>query len=149
MKQTNSTRHILLVEDDEYDIELTLTALAQKHLSDEIVVVNDGAAALDYLYCRGQYAERESVAPVLVLLDLKIPKMDGLEVLQRIKSDEKLKTIPVVILTSSREEGDLVTSYQLGVNAYVVKPLDFEEFMDRVGQIGLFWSLTNETSAVG
>jgi CheY-like chemotaxis protein len=149
VKQTNSTRHILLVEDDEYDIELTLTALAQKHLSDEIVVVNDGAAALDYLYCRGQYAERESVAPVLVLLDLKIPKMDGLEVLQRIKSDEKLKTIPVVILTSSREEGDLVTSYQLGVNAYVVKPLDFEEFMDRVGQIGLFWSLTNETSAVG
>lgn len=149
MKQTNSTRHILLVEDDEYDIELTLTALAQKHLSDEIVVVNDGAAALDYLYCRGQYAQRESVAPVLVLLDLKIPKMDGLEVLQRIKSDEKLKTIPVVILTSSREEGDLVTSYQLGVNAYVVKPLDFEEFMDRVGQIGLFWSLTNETSAVG
>jgi CheY-like chemotaxis protein len=149
VKQTNSTRHILLVEDDEYDIELTLTALAQKHLSDEIVVVNDGAAALDYLYCRGQYAQRESVAPVLVLLDLKIPKMDGLEVLQRIKSDEKLKTIPVVILTSSREEGDLVTSYQLGVNAYVVKPLDFEEFMDRVGQIGLFWSLTNETSAVG
>jgi CheY-like chemotaxis protein len=149
VKQTNSTRHILLVEDDEYDIELTLTALAQKHLSDEIVVVNDGAAALDYLYCRGQYAQRESGAPVLVLLDLKIPKMDGLEVLQRIKSDEKLKTIPVVILTSSREEGDLVTSYQLGVNAYVVKPLDFEEFMDRVGQIGLFWSLTNETSAVG
>lgn len=149
MKQANSTRHILLVEDDEYDIELTLTALGRKHLVNEVVVVNDGAAALDYLYCRGQYAERESVAPVLVLLDLKIPKMDGLEVLQQIKSDEKLKTIPVVILTSSREESDLVTSYQLGVNAYVVKPLDFEEFMDRVGQIGLFWSLTNETSAVG
>jgi CheY-like chemotaxis protein len=148
VKQTNSTRHILLVEDDEYDIELTLTALAQKHLVNEIVVVNDGVAALDYLYCRGQYAERESGSPVLVLLDLKIPKMDGLEVLQRIKSDEKLKTIPVVILTSSREEGDLVTSYKLGVNAYVVKPLDFEEFMDTVGQIGLFWSLTNETSAV-
>jgi CheY-like chemotaxis protein len=149
VKQANSTRHILLVEDDEYDIELTLTALGRKHLVNEVVVVNDGAAALDYLYCRGQYAERESVAPVLVLLDLKIPKMDGLEVLQQIKSDEKLKTIPVVILTSSREESDLVTSYQLGVNAYVVKPLDFEEFMDRVGQIGLFWSLTNETSAVG
>lgn len=142
------TRHILLVEDDEYDVELTLAALARKHLVNGVTVVNDGVAALDYLYCRGEYAAREDRHPVLVLLDLKIPKIDGLEVLRQVKSDDKLKTIPVVMLTSSREEGDLITSYQLGVNAYVVKPLDFDEFMDTVGRIGLFWSLTNETPAV-
>jgi CheY-like chemotaxis protein len=141
----NSHKIILLVEDDEYDIELTLAALARHNIANEVVVVNDGEAALDFLFRRGAYAERPNEEPLLVLLDLKLPKVDGLEVLHQVKADDALKTIPIVMLTSSREEGDLITSYQLGVNAYVVKPLEFEEFMETVGRVGLFWSLTNHT----
>ncbi|MFN0123841.1 MAG: response regulator [Blastocatellia bacterium] len=137
-------RKILLVEDDENDVELTLTALDRYHLANEIEVVNDGQSALDFLFREGSYADRPPGNPILVLLDLKIPRLDGLEVLRRIKSAACLRTIPVVMLTSSREEGDLLTSYNLGANAYVVKPLDFEQFMDHVGRAGLFWALINE-----
>ncbi|MFN7949379.1 MAG: response regulator [Blastocatellia bacterium] len=136
---------ILLVEDDELDAELTLAALADQKLAGEIIVAPDGLAALDYLYRRGEFDGRAEGNPALVLLDLKLPKIDGLEVLRQIKSDDALKTIPVVMLTSSREEGDLISSYQMGVNAYVVKPVDFHEFTETVQRIGLFWSLINET----
>lgn len=136
---------ILLVEDDELDAELTLAALADQKLAGEIIVAPDGLAALDYLYRRGEFNGRVEGNPTLVLLDLKLPKIDGLEVLRQIKSDDALKTIPVVMLTSSREEGDLISSYQMGVNAYVVKPVDFHEFTETVQRIGLFWSLINET----
>jgi CheY-like chemotaxis protein len=116
---------ILMVEDDPQDVELTLTALAEYNLANEVVVASDGEEALDYLYCRGKFQARTSENPAVLLLDLKLPKVDGLEVLQRIKADEKLRMIPVVVLTSSREERDMVASYKLGVNAYVVKPVDF------------------------
>src|SRR5689334_11951642 len=120
----NTLGRILLVEDDPKDVELTLTALEEYHLANEVVVAADGEQALDYLCCRGRYAQREPQNPAVLLLDLKLPKVDGLEVLQHVKSDEQLKFIPVVVLTSSREEKDMVASYQLGVNAYVVKPVD-------------------------
>ena len=138
-------RRILLAEDSANDIELTLAALADYHVANHVDVVRDGAEALDYLYRRGAYAGRENAPPALVLLDLKMPKLNGLEVLKEIKTDPALKTIPVVMLTSSREEGDLITSYQLGVNAYVVKPVDFSEFMSAVRHIGGFWAVINET----
>ena len=140
-------KRILLAEDNANDLELTLAALQQNHLANEVVSVRDGAEALDYLYKRGPFADRPGGAPALVLLDLKMPKVDGLEVLKQIKSDPHLNFVPVVMLTSSREESDLIRSYELGVNAYVVKPVDFSEFMDAVRQIGAFWAVVNEVPA--
>src|SRR6201998_4071614 len=137
-------RRILLVEDDPKDVELTLTALEEYNLANEVVVAHDGEEALDYLYCRGNFAGRADQNPAVLLLDLKLPKLDGLEVLQQIKSDGNLKTIPVVVLTSSREEKDMVTSYQLGVNAYVVKPVDFHEFVNAIKELGVCWAVINE-----
>ena len=135
---------ILLVEDDPNDVELTLTALEDYHLANEVVVTQDGAEALDYLYRRGAYADRANGSPAVLLLDLKLPRVDGLEVLQQIKGDEKLRVIPVVVLTSSREERDMVASYRLGVNAYVVKPVDFHEFVNAIKELGVFWAIVNE-----
>ena len=137
-------RSILLVEDDPKDLELTLTALEEYNLANEVVVARDGAEALNYMYCRGEFADRPNDNPAVLLLDLKLPRVDGLEVLQQIKSDENLRMVPVVVLTSSREEKDLVTSYKLGVNAYVVKPVDFHEFVDAVKELGMFWAIINE-----
>ena len=138
---------ILYVEDDERDVELTLGALEQHHLANAVTVVGDGEQALDYLYRRGSFQERSTRDPVLVLLDLKMPKVDGFEVLRQLKSDARLKTIPVVVLTSSREESDLIASYQLGVNAYVVKPVDFNQFVSAVKQVGVFWAVLNRPPA--
>jgi CheY-like chemotaxis protein len=135
---------ILMVEDDPKDVELTLTALEEYNLVNEVVVVRDGQEALDYLYCQGQFSVRPHDNPAVILLDLKLPKVDGLEVLKRIKSDGSLKMIPVVVLTSSREERDMVRSYQLGVNAYVVKPVDFHEFVNAVRELGVFWAVINQ-----
>lgn len=140
----NNIKRILLAEDNVNDIELTLEALADHRLANEVVVVHDGAEALDYLYRRGAFKDRPMENPVVILLDLKMPKVDGLEVLRTIKSDPDLKRIPVVILTSSREESDLIRSYDLGVNAYVVKPVAFQEFVEAIKKIGAFWVLTNE-----
>lgn len=135
---------ILLVEDDAKDVELTLTALEEYNLANEVVVTRDGEEALDYLYRRGAFAARANDNPAVMLLDLKLPKVDGLEVLQQIKSDEKLKLVPVVVLTSSHEEKDMVTSYRLGVNAYVVKPVDFHEFVNAIRELGVFWAIVNQ-----
>ncbi|HEV8537762.1 MAG TPA: response regulator [Bacteroidota bacterium] len=137
-------KRILLAEDNENDIELTLAALTEKNLANRVDVVRDGAEALDYLYCRGKYAARDSGNPVVLLLDLKMPKKDGLEVLQDLKSDGRLKNIPIVVLTSSRQEQDLVESYHLGANAYVVKPVGFDEFLTAIKGLGVFWGLLNE-----
>jgi DNA-binding response OmpR family regulator len=135
---------ILMVEDDPKDVMLTMTALEEYNLANEVVLARDGEQALDYLYCRGSFAGREGENPAVLLLDLKLPKVDGLEVLRTIKSDENLKMVPVVVLTSSREEKDMVASYQLGVNAYVVKPVDFHEFVNAVKELGVFWAVVNE-----
>jgi DNA-binding response OmpR family regulator len=135
---------ILLVEDDQKDVELTLAALGEYNLANEVVVVSDGEQALNYLYYRGRFARRARENPAVLLLDLKLPKINGLEVLQQIKSDENLKVIPVVVLTSSHEEKDMVASYKLGVNAYVVKPVDFHEFVNAVRELGVFWAVINE-----
>ncbi len=135
---------ILIVEDDPRDVELTLSALADYNLANEVVVTRDGAEALDYLYARGEFAARPSENPAVLLLDLKLPKVDGLEVLQQIRSDERLKMIPVVVLTSSNEEKDMMRSYSLGVNAYVVKPVDFHDFVNAVKELGVFWAVINE-----
>ena len=135
---------ILLVEDDPKDVELTMTALEEYNLANEVVVARDGEEALDYLYCRGNFKTRTGDNPAVMLLDLKLPKVDGLEVLKEIKSDEKFKMIPVVILTSSKEEKDMVASYTLGVNAYVVKPVDFHEFVNAIKELGVFWAVINE-----
>jgi CheY-like chemotaxis protein len=135
---------ILMVEDDPKDIELTLTALEEYNLANEVVVARDGEEALDYLYCRGNFATRSNENPAVMLLDLKLPKVHGLEVLKQIKLDETLKMIPVVVLTSSREEIDMVASYKLGVNAYVVKPVDFHEFVNAIKELGIFWAVINE-----
>lgn len=137
-------KHILLVEDDPRDIELTLDALDEYNLSNEIVITRDGVDALDYLYRRGTFAQRPEGNPVVILLDLKMPRMDGVEVLKQIKSDEQFRIIPVVVLTSSRESRDLEECYKLGVNAYVVKPVRFSEFVEAIKQIGVFWALLNE-----
>ena len=137
-------KRILLAEDDENDVELTMTALDQHNLANRVDVARDGEEALDYLYRRGKFADRAKGNPVVILLDLKMPKVDGLEVLKQIKSDHQLKMIPVVVLTSSHEELDIVKSYELGVNAYVVKPVDFEQFLDSVKNLGLFWAVLNE-----
>jgi len=135
---------ILIVEDDPRDVELTLTALEEYNLANEVVVTRNGEEALDYLFCRGNFDNRSGDNPAVMLLDLKLPKVDGLEVLQQIKSDEKLRMIPVVVLTSSREERDMVASYKLGVNAYVVKPVDFHEFVNAIRELGIFWAIINE-----
>ena len=140
---TTTLGRILIVEDDPNDVELTLTALADYNLANEVVVTRDGQQALDYLYCRGEFSARPSGNPAVMLLDLKLPKVDGLEVLQQIKSDENLKIIPVVVLTSSHEEKDMMRSYRLGVNAYVVKPVDFHEFVNAVKELGVFWGVIN------
>lgn len=137
-------KKILIAEDDENDAELILKALGRYNIANEVVMVEDGAEALDYLHRRGDYETRAEGNPVLTLLDIKMPKVDGLEVLREIKADERLKMIPVVILTSSRQEGDLLAGYQLGVNAYVVKPVDFNEFVEAVRDLGVFWVMVNE-----
>ncbi len=138
-------KRILLAEDDGRDVELTLAALTEINVANKIDVVRDGKEALDYLYKRANYKNRTSGNPVVVLLDLKMPKVDGLEVLKHIKEDEKLRSIPVVILTSSKMESDLIASYELGVNAYVVKPVEFENFMTAIKELGSFWAILNET----
>ena len=135
---------ILLVEDDPRDIELTLTALQEYNLVNDVFVARDGQEALDYLYCRDQFSGRDGSRPAVMLLDLKLPKINGLEVLQQIRSDQELRFLPVVILTSSHEEKDLVRSYELGVNAYVVKPVDFHAFVNAVKDLGVFWAMINE-----
>jgi len=140
----NNLGRILLVEDDPRDVELTLTALEEYKLLNEVIVARDGKEALDYLYCRGQFADRTPENPAVTLLDLKLPKVDGLEVLQQIRSDDRLKMIPVVVLTSSHEEKDMMKTYQLGVNAYVVKPVDFHEFVNAVKELAMFWAIINQ-----
>jgi len=137
-------KSILFAEDSPQDVEMTLAALAEHNLADEVVVVNDGEAVLNYLYHRGPYTKRPAGNPAFILLDLKMPKVDGLEVLRAIKQDPDLKSIPVVMLTSSREEPDLAQSYRLGANAYVVKPIDFAAFVDAVKQLGIFWAVYNQ-----
>lgn len=140
----DSLKRILLAEDSPRDAELVFDALEANNLANEVIHVRDGAETLDYLYRRGQFANRPAGTPALVLLDLKMPKVDGLEVLRQIKGDPALKMIPVVIMTSSREEQDLLSSYQLGVNAYVVKPVKFHDFVDAVQTLGAFWAILNE-----
>jgi DNA-binding response OmpR family regulator len=132
-----------MVEDDPKDVELTLTALEEYNLANEVVVVRDGEEALNYLNCRNEYAERSSGNPAVMLLDLKLPKVDGLEVLRQVKSSDALSLIPVVVLTSSHEEKDVIASYKLGVNAYVVKPVDFHQFVNAIKELGVFWAVIN------
>jgi CheY-like chemotaxis protein len=135
---------ILIVEDNPQDVELTIEALAEHNLANNVIAVGDGVEAMEYLRYKGKYADRVKENPAVILLDIKMPKMDGIEVLASIKSDNKLKTIPVVMLTSSREEPDLKKCYELGVNAYVVKPVNFGDFIVAVKHIGVFWALLNE-----
>ena len=137
-------KRILLAEDNDRDVELTLAALDEYKLANEVVVARDGAEALDYLHGRGKFSGHANGLPVVIMLDLKMPKVDGLEVLRAIRGDVRLKSLPVVMITSSREEQDLVRSYELGVNAYVVKPVDFQKFVDSIKQVGAFWAVVNE-----
>lgn len=147
---TEQTVEILLVEDNPHDVELTLRVFNKNHLTNRIHVVRDGAEALEYLFCTGAYAARNiEDRPKLVLLDLKLPKVDGLQVLQRLKGDPRTRALPVTVLTSSREERDLVESYRLGVNSYIVKPVDFDQFAETVRQIGLYWMLLNQPPGGG
>ena len=140
----DSLKRILLVDDSPRDTELVLEALAANHLANEVVSLGDGAEALDYLYRRGPFAGRTNGQPAVVLLDLKMPKVDGMEVLKRIKADARTRTIPVVIMTSSKEERDLVNGYGLGANSYIQKPVDFDQFRDTVKNVGLYWLLINQ-----
>ena len=137
-------RTILLAEDSPKDIELIMEALSELNLANSVIVVKDGVEAMEYLRCEGNYKQRTPGNPAVILLDIKMPRKDGIEVLREIRNDELLKTIPVVILTSSREQKDLIESYKLGVNAYVVKPFNFKDFIDAVKQIGMFWAVVNE-----
>jgi CheY-like chemotaxis protein len=137
-------KRILLAEDNDRDLELTLAALEEHNLANEVVVARDGAEALDYLHCRGKFAGHANGLPVVVLLDLKMPKVDGLEVLSAMRTDPQFKAVPVVMITSSREEQDMIRSYELGVNAYVVKPVDFQKFVESIKQVGFFWAIINE-----
>lgn len=137
-------KRILLVEDNPNDVELTLAAFEEHHLANEVVVVRDGADALDYLFRRGAFANRLAGNPAVILLDLKLPKVNGLEVLEAVRAEAALRTLPIVVLTSSREEPDLARCYELGVNAYVVKPVDFGDFVRAVGNLGVFWALINQ-----
>ncbi|MEW5747716.1 MAG: response regulator [Candidatus Thermoplasmatota archaeon] len=139
---------ILLVEDNPDDVELTLRAFRKNRILNEVAVVRDGEEALDYLFCRGAFADREHENPAVVLLDLKLPKIDGFEVLRRIRAEERTKMLPVVILTSSKEQQDLVTGYSLGANSYVRKPVDFEQFTDAAQKLGLYWLVLNEPPPV-
>jgi CheY-like chemotaxis protein len=138
---------ILYVEDDAADVELTMIALQQSAIANTIHIARDGVEALDYLFCRGPHANRDFLVPRLVLLDLKLPKISGLEVLRAIRSDERTQLIPVVILTSSREQRDLVDSYKLGVNSYIQKPVDFEQFNQTIKQLGMYWVVVNQVPA--
>ncbi len=140
----NEKVDILLVEDNKDDVELTLHALRKENLANNIQVVADGEEALDFLFCRGKFQDRSNQAVKLVLLDLKLPKVDGLEVLRQLKADPRTKTLPVVILTSSKEERDLVNGYNLGANSYIQKPVDFEQFRDTVKRVGLYWLVVNQ-----
>jgi two-component system response regulator len=137
-------KRILLVEDNPRDAEMALDALEQYNLSNEVVTLRDGAEALDYLFRRGPFAGRADGDPAVILLDLKMPRVDGLEVLKKLKADDRLKVIPIVMMTSSREDQDIVSSYKLGVNAYIVKPLNFHEFVDAIKFVGAFWAVLNE-----
>ncbi len=137
-------RRILLAEDSARDVELTLAALAEHNLANEVIVVEDGVEVLEYLFCRGKFEGRVARPPAVVLLDIKMPRMNGIEVLREIRSSEEFRSLPVVMLTSSREERDIIESYELGINAYVVKPVDFQEFIDAVKTLGLFWAVVNE-----
>lgn len=137
-------RTILFAEDNPRDVELTLEALADHNLANDVVVARDGVETMEYLRCEGKYKQRKAGNPAVLLLDIKMPRMDGIEVLKTIRGDDKLKTLPVVMLTSSREEQDLIISYDLGVNAYVVKPVDFKDFIEAVKQVGVFWAVINE-----
>lgn len=137
---------VLLVEDNIHDAEMTIRSLKKVNLANNLVHVKDGEEALDFIFARGKFADREAAQfPKVILLDIKMPKVDGIEVLRQLKSNESSKTIPVVIMTSSREEQDIISSYQLGVNSYVVKPVDFEGFARAVSQLGLYWLLTNQS----
>jgi len=144
-----SLRRVLLAEDSQNDAELTMAALGENHLANEVIRVENGAEALDYLHCRGRFAGRSNELPAVILLDIKMPKVDGLEVLRQIRSDPNLAFLPVVMLTSSREERDIVESYRLGVNAYVVKPVDFPSFLEAIKHLGLFWAVVNEPPPAG
>jgi CheY-like chemotaxis protein len=137
-------KRILLVEDNENDLELTLTALSECHLGNEVDVTRDGAEALDYMFQRGNFSDRNEEPPCVILLDLKMPRVDGLEVLRQLKSDRTLRHVPIVMLTSSREERDLVHSYDLGVNGFVVKPVNFGQFVEAIRAVGMFWAIVNE-----
>jgi CheY-like chemotaxis protein len=137
-------RTILLAEDNPKDVELTLEALGDHNLANNVIVMRDGVETMDYLHCEGKYKQRKPGNPAVLLLDIKMPRMDGIEVLKAIRSDKKLHTLPVVMLTSSREEQDVIKSYELGVNAYVVKPVNFKEFIEAVKQLGVFWAVINE-----
>ncbi|MGD8781774.1 MAG: response regulator [Ignavibacteria bacterium] len=136
---------ILMAEDNPNDVEIALSGLEECNLANEVVVVRDGAEALDYLYRRGEYADRKNDDPVVILLDIKMPRVDGIEVLRQVRADSAMKNIPIIMLTSSREEKDLVKTYELGVNAYVVKPVDFDQFVKAIQDLGLFWAVLNET----
>lgn len=138
-------RVILLVEDNPDDVALTERAFRKNNMMNEMVIARDGVEALDYLFSSGRYAGQKTVPPQVILLDLKLPKMDGLEVLRMIRTDERTKLLPVVILTSSKEEQDIIEGYKLGANSYIRKPVDFAEFMEAVRQLGLYWLLLNET----
>jgi CheY-like chemotaxis protein len=142
-------RTILLAEDNPKDVELTLEALSEHNLANQVIVVKDGVEALEFLRCEGNYKMRQKGIPVVLLMDLKMPRMDGLETLKAIRNDPALKMLPVVMLSSSREEQDLIRSYELGVNAYVVKPVDFKEFILAVKQVGVFWAIINELPPIG
>ncbi len=142
-------KRILVAEDDPNDLEMTLDALAEHNLANAVDIVKDGAEALDYLFQRGAFAGRGSEVPAVLLLDIKMPKIDGLEVLRQIRADPVLRLLPVVILTSSREERDVVEGYRLGVNAYVVKPVNFDAFVSAVKEVGMFWAVVNEPPPLG
>lgn len=144
MEQRNNLQIILLAEDNPKDIELTLEAFSGFHLANRITVVKDGVEAMEYLHYKGKYKSRKKGNPAIILTDVKMPRMDGLELLQAIRNDPELKLLPVVMFTSSREKADIKRCYELGANAYVVKPLDFDDFMDAIKQLGVFWALMNE-----
>lgn len=137
-------KKILYAEDNPKDVELTIEALTDNNLANNIIVVRDGVEALNYLHCEGKYKDRKPGNPAVLLLDIKMPRMDGIEVLRAVRSDAALKMLPVVVLSSSREEQDIIRSYELGVNAYVVKPVDFKDFIEAIKHIGVFWALINE-----